>query len=143
MLDRIEQLNIELSAERKTVIAVLEILRTVKRSTEKSLRLAFIAAVREHFDCDYHRCRVCNEYLARNLMTLDAMTPTGVRSLCLICAKVDSNERYWKQPEHSRTLRAQSRRRLNARRKTEAELRQTRGERIKAGLAARKERMAK
>jgi hypothetical protein len=142
MFDRIEQLNIELAAERKTVIAVLEILRATKRGAAKSLRQAFLAAVREHFDADLYRCRLCAEWLPKADMVADAQLKDGIRLTCKVCLAVDRNEQYWNHPDHHREIRRQSYRRVTARKKTNEELRQTRGERIKAGLAARKERMA-
>jgi len=82
---------------------ILELVRTTRRSTEKTLRRQIERAIREAFGFGLYRCGKCGRYKRRTSFHRDRARPNGIRPQCKDCLKPLWTDKYWRT--RSRILR--------------------------------------
>ncbi len=91
-----------LQHQTRFLIRVLEIVRTTKRSTEKTLRRQIERAIREEFGFGLYHCGKCGRYKRRTSFHCDRARPNGIRPQCKQCLKPLWTDKYWRN--HSQIL---------------------------------------
>lgn len=78
------------------LIQILEIVRTTKRTTEKTLRNQIRRALQKHFGFGRYRCGKCGLYKKRTDFHRDKNRYNGIRPQCKECLKPLWTDKYWR-----------------------------------------------